>query len=418
MDLPRMIRIRQNIAAPVLQNIPQHIASQIDQLALEKRTRTGQTVAVACSSRGIANYDTIVKATVRSLQRVGLEPFIVPAMGSHGAATAEGQKRVLQNYGISDQEIGVPVRSSLEVVQIGETADHIPVFLDKVASEADHIVLINRIKTHTDFEYEIESGLMKLMVIGLGKQQGASVYHQGFLTYGYPHVIESVARTVLQTGRILFGVGVVENGCFQTAEIGVIAPEDLEEKEKNLLRESKKLAAHLPFDDVDVLIIDEMGKDISGSGFDTKVVGRINQPLLTKDLERPRVKRIVVCDLTKDTEGNADGVGSADFVTQRLVDKINIDALYMNAITGLEPERGRIPVALKNDREAIEIAIRSVGLVSPEELKVIRIKNTLCLAEVETSEAYGKELSQRSDLHVMSQAKPLGFDQQGNLLPF
>lgn len=418
MEFPKMLRVKQNFEAPVIEDILQEIALQVNRLGLEKNVRPGQTVAVACSSRGIANYSTIVEATVRSLQQLGLEPFIVPAMGSHGAATPEGQKRVLEHYGISEERIGVPIRSSLEVVEIGETEDHIPVFLDKLASEADYIVPINRIKSHTDFDYEIESGLMKLTAIGLGKQKGAATYHQAILTYGYPRIILTVARKILQSGKILFGVGIVENGYAQTAQIRVVGPEGFEEREKDLLKEAKRLEARLPFKEADILIIDEMGKDISGTGFDTKVVGRIHMPLVTKEPETPRVKRIVVCDLSQNTEGNAVGVGMADFVTQRLVDKIDIDALYMNAITGAVPEHAKIPVTLKNDREAIDVAMKSVGLIPREKLRIIRIKNTKHLGEADISQAYEDGLSNRDDLEIILEGRPLAFDQEGCLKPF
>jgi hypothetical protein len=418
MDFPKMFRVRQKFEAPAIDDIPGKIALQVSRLGLEKRVRPGQTVAVACGSRGIANYRTIVQATVNSLRELGLEPFIVPAMGSHGAATAEGQKRVLEHYGISEERIGAPIRSSLEVAQIGETEDGIPVFLEKLASEADCVVPINRIKSHTDFEYEIESGLMKLMAIGLGKQKGAATYHQAILTYGYPRVILTVARKILENGRILCGVATVENGLAQTSQIAVVRPEELEQREKELLKEAKRLEARLPFEEADILIIDEMGKDISGTGFDTKVVGRIHMPLVTREPEAPRVKRIVVCDLSENSEGNAVGVGIADFVTRRLVDKIDFDALYMNAISGVSPEQAKIPVTLKDDREAIEVAIKSIGLIPPEKLRIIRIKSTKHLGEVDVSPAYEHELSDRDDLEIIPEAKPMAFDEQGCLEPF
>jgi hypothetical protein len=413
-----MFRVRQKFEAPAIDDIPGEIALQVSRLGLEKRVRPGQTVAVACSSRGIANYSTIVQATVNSLRELGLEPFIVPAMGSHGAATAEGQKRVLEHYGISEERIGAPIRSSLEVLQIGETEDGIPVFLEKLASEADYVVPINRIKSHTDFEYEIESGLMKLMPIGLGKQKGAATYHQAILTYGYPRVILTVARKILESGRILCGVATVENGLAQTSQIPVVRPEELEQREKELLKEAKRLEARLPFEEADILIIDEMGKDISGTGFDTKVVGRIHMPLVTREPETPRVKRIVVCDLSENSEGNAVGVGIADFVTRRLVDKIDLDALYMNAISGASPEQAKIPVTLKDDRDAIEVAIKSIGLIPPEKLRIIRIKSTKHLGEVDISQAYEEELPDRDDLKIISEARPMAFDQQGCLESF
>lgn len=418
MEFPKMIRIRQNFNASFIKDIPQEIAAQISHLELDKKVREGESVAVACSSRGIANYSTIVRATILSLKQMGVKPFIFPAMGSHGAVTGEGQKKILENYGITEESMGVPIRSSLKVVKFGETEDNIPIFIDKMAAEADHIVLINRIKHHTEFDHEIESGLMKMMAIGLGKEKGASLYHKAFMIHGYPRVILTVARKVLQSGKILFGAGIVENGYSQTAGIGILKAEELEEKEKNLLKEAKRLSPRLPFDNVDVLIIDEMGKDISGTGFDSKVVGRILMPLVAKEPETPKVKRILVCDLTRNTEGNADGVGIADFVTQRLVDRIDMKALYVNALAGAEPEHAKIPMALANDKKAIDAAIGSVGLIPPEELKIIRIKNTLQLFEVDVSPVYADELSSRDDLEIIAEKRSMAFDRHGNLEPF
>lgn len=418
MEFPKMLRIRQYFEAPTLNNIHNEVVSRIESVISSSTIREGQTVAIGCSSRGIKNFASIVKATTESLLQMNLKPFIFPAMGSHGAASSAGQKKVLENYGISEDTMGVPIKSSLDVVQIGKTEDHIPVYIDKFANAADHIVLINRIKHHTEFDSDIESGLMKMMAIGFGKKIGATIYHKAIMVHGYPKIIKSVARIVLQSEKVLFGVGIVENSLNQTSKIGVLRPHELEEKEKELLLEAKRLAARLPFEDIDVLIIDEMGKDISGTGFDTKVVGRILMPLVVSEPDSPRVKRIVVCDLTKDTEGNADGVGIADFVTQRLVDKIDLNALYINAIAGAEPEHAKIPLTLKNDQEAIEVAIGSVGIIPQEELKIMRIKNTMRLSEVEVSEAYRNEILKREDLEIVEEAKSMEFDKNGNLISF
>ncbi len=418
MDFPQMIRIRQKLETPRLDDIPQEIKSQMKRLGLVKKMVSGQTVAVACSSRGIANYSTIVKTVVSSLKQMGLTPFIVPAMGSHGAATAPGQQRVIEHLGITEEEMGARIRSSLDVVQIGETTEHIPVYLDKLAARADHLVLVNRIKKHTEFEHEFESGLLKLMAIGLGKQKGAATYHEAMLTYGYPRVILNVARKVLQYSNVLFGLGVVENGYNQTAAIGICPPENIKEMETDLLRTAKKLAPSLPFDRADILIIDEMGKEISGTGFDTKVVGRIGLPLVTREPESPRIKRILVCDLTARSEGNAVGVGIADLITQRLLDKIDMDALNINTITGVCPEMGKIPLTLKNDREAIRTAIKCVGLIPLEQLKIMRVKNTSFFSDVDISQGYENELPQRSDLTIVEEKKPMTFDPSGNLEPF
>ena len=417
-QLPRMLRVRQTFDRTVLVDVAGHIVDRINALAPRLDVKPGQSVAIACSSRGLSNYPTIVKAVVSALKQKKLQPCIIPAMGSHGAATAEGQKRVLEHLGIYETEIGAPIKSSLEVVKIGETEDRLPVFMDKLASEADHMVLINRIKKHTEFDHEFESGLIKMMAIGLGKQEGAATYHEAMLTYGYPHVLLTVARKVMQHSNLLFGVGSVENGYGQTAKIGICPREKIEEMEKELFKSAKAYAPGLPFDEADIIIIDEMGKDISGTGFDTKVVGRIGLPLVTPDPESPSIKRIVVCDLTDGSEGNAVGVGNADVITRSLLDKIDMDALNINTITGVCPEMGKIPLTMRNDKEAIEIAIKCVGLIPRNKLKIIRIKNTSVLSEVEVSEAYAKELASRSDLEIMGEKRPMAFDADGNLQPF
>ena len=411
-----MIRVRQIFDNTKLDNISEEIFSQLADLKLKSAIKPGQSVAVACSSRGIDNYGVIVKAVITYLKQLKLEPFIIPAMGSHGAATAAGQKRVLAHLGIVEEEVGAPIRSSLEVMPIGKTEDDLTVYLDKLASAADHIVLINRIKKHTEFEHEFESGLLKMMAIGLGKQEGAAAYHEAMLSLGYPRVILTVARKIMQSTNVLFGVGVVENGYGQIAQIGIGRSDDILEMEKSLFKKARQFAPALPFDEADILIIDEMGKDISGTGCDTKVVGRIGLPLVAAEPTSPRIKRIMVCDLTEGSEGNAVGVGIVDIITQRLLDKIDMDALNINTITGVCPEMGKIPLTMKNDREAVEIAIKCVGLIPKDKLKIMRIKNTALLSEVVVSEAYQEELAKRSDLEVVMEKKAMEFDTAGNLL--
>jgi hypothetical protein len=417
MAMPRMIRIRQRFEAPVVDDVGGEIERQIEALQLASQVTPGQSVAVACSSRGIANYAEVASSVVAGLKRLGLDPFLVPAMGSHGAASAEGQQRVLEAYGLTADRVGAPIRSSLDVDRIGETPDGVPVCIDRHAHRADHIVLINRVKQHTEFEHEIESGLMKMLGIGLGKAEGAALYHKAIMVYGYPRVITTVAHTVLETGKILFGVGLVENGFAQTAQIAVTAADTLEVTEKKALKLAKKLAPRLPFEEADVLIIDEMGKDISGAGFDTKVVGRILMPLLAEEPTSPRIKRIVVCDLTDKTAGNADGIGIADFCTRRLVDKIDFAALHANALAGAEPEHARIPLTLDTDRCAIEAAIDSVGLIPAEELKVIRIRNTMQLDRMQVSSAYLDAARRSEHLEILGPPEPLAVDEEGNLRP-
>ncbi len=417
--LPKVVRIRQTIQSDPLADIEGAVSQGVAAIDVVSRARPGATVAVGCSSRGIANYGEIVSQTVEALKAAGLKPFLFPAMGSHGAATAEGQRKVLEHHGISPADLDVTIQSSLEIDEIGRLEDlGIPVLIDRHANAADHIVLINRIKSHTEFTHSFESGLLKMMAIGMGKEEGATLYHKAFMVYGYAKVIRAIADTVLASGKILFGVGIVEDGRAQTARIGVLPAETLIEGEEALLRQSKVYEPRLPLEDVDILLIDEMGKDISGSGFDTKVVGRINMPLVTDDPETPRVKRIVVCDLTPASAGNADGVGSADFITRRLYDKIDIKALYVNCIAGSEPEHARIPMVMETAREATETAANSVGLIAPDALKLVRIPNTLHLEDLDVSTACLSELASRSDITALSEPGDLDFGDDGELRRF
>jgi len=418
MNFPKMMRVRQTFDSREVDDIAAEVQAGMAALDVSSKVKPGQTVAVACSSRGITNYAAIVKAVVSSLEALQLDVFIFPAMGSHGSATAEGQQRVLEHLGISEQTVGAPIRSSLDVVQLGETKQGIPVYVDRLASEADHIVLVNRIKKHTEFEHKFESGLMKMMAIGLGKQAGAAMYHQAMLSFGYADVIQSIADNVLQQANILCGVGIVENGYGQTAKIGICPCEKIAEREVALFKLAKQLSPALPFEAADVIVIDEMGKDISGTGFDTKVVGRIGLPLVTPDPESPNIKRIVVCDLTEASEGNAVGVGVADIITRRLREKIDQKALDMNTITGVCPESGKTPLTLGSDREALDVAIRCVGLIPTEKLKIMRIKNTSCLSEVDVSAGYADDLKRCQDLEVIRDWHDMAFDGKGNLPPF
>lgn len=414
MLFPKMIRIKQKFSDPVVTDIPGTVKRELTRIDLASRIKRGDSVALTSGSRGVANVATITKAAVEYLLDIGAKPFIIPAMGSHGGGTAEGQLDVLRHYGITEQTMGVPLRATMEVVQIGETPDHIPVFLDKYASEADHIGVINRIKPHTDFSGEIESGLFKMMTIGLGKYHGAIQYHKANIQYGYYRVITTVGREVLKHAPISFGLGILENGYDETAKIVAVLPEEMEAVEKELQAESKRLLARLPFDYVHLLIVDEMGKNISGAGMDTNVIGRVMN-LTEKPPEKPKILRIYVRDLTPETYGNATGVGLADFVSQRLVDKIDRKPTYINCLTGISPESARIPMTLESDREAIEAALSTIGLIKPEESKIIRIKSTLYLGEVEVSEAFLEEVQARSDLEILSKPQEMSFDDAGNL---
>jgi Lactate racemase N-terminal domain len=414
---PNIYRIRQTFEGPAVADIPAAVQAELARVDVASVIKPGQTVALTAGSRGITNIATIVKATADYLKTVGAKPFVIPAMGSHGGGTADGQLDVLRHYGITEDSMGVPLRASMEVVQIGETPDGLPVWLDKYASEADHIGVINRVKPHTDFSGAIESGLFKMMTIGLGKYHGAQHYHRANVQYGYEHVIRTVGRTVLKHARIAFGLGIIENGYDQTAVIRAVRAAQFEATELELQALSKQLAARLPLDFIHLLIVEEMGKNISGTGMDTKVIGRIMN-IIEPPPTRPRILRIYVRDLHDDSYGNAMGVGLADFVSRRLVNKIDPRATYINGLTGLSPESARIPITFDTDREAVEAALGTIGLVKPEEARIVRIQNTLLLEELDVSEALLPEMQQRDTLEILWGPKTLMFDSNGGLPTF
>jgi hypothetical protein len=412
--LPRLARVKQEFAGPVLQDIPGAVRATLGRLALP--VRPGQTVALAVGSRGIVNIDAIARAAVEHVKALGARPFIFPAMGSHGGGTADGQRSVLEHYGITEATMGCPVRATMDVVQIGEALG-LPVWLDRYAAEADWIGVINRVKPHTDFVGEIESGLFKMMTIGIGKHRGAVQAHRAAVRHRYEPMVLAFGREVLRKARIAFGLGVVENGYDETALVQAFLAADMEAGERELLRKAKAWMARLPFEQIDLLIVDEMGKDISGAGMDSNIIGRHGtffEPPYTK----PRITFIVVCDLTAHTYGNAIGIGSADFTTRRLVDKIDWEATYVNGLTACSPAGGKMPVVLDSAEEAIAIALACLGLDRVEDARVVRIKNTLKITEVDVSESLLPEVARRDDLRQAGDPAALAFDAAGYLLPF
>jgi len=411
-----MVRVRQKFDARAVSDISGAVITELDKLDLPALIYPKDTVAITAGSRGIANIALVVKSIVSELKKIGAKPFVVPAMGSHGGATAEGQREVIRHYGITEETVGAPVKSSMDVLQIGETEDGLPVLVSKDAYEANHIVVLNRIKSHTDFSGSIESGLTKMLAIGLGKREGANLYHRAFFKTSFYHVITTVARAVLSTGKVAFGVGLVENAYGQTAQITAMRAPALESTEEKLLVEAKRLAGRLPFDELDLLIVDEMGKNISGTGMDTKIIGRLMQDF-EPEPEKPAILRIFVRDLTEESNGNACGIGIADFTTTRLVNKINRKATYMNSITALGPQKSRIPFYYDTDREAIENALETVGLTKPKDCRVARIKSTLQLNEVDISSSLLEKVESRPDLEIIGELSEMEFDEDGNLKP-
>jgi len=414
MDLPLMLRVSQDLAGPTLADPLAELRNQIRALGLASKVRPGQTIAITAGSRGITNIAGIIRIVVQECRELGLQPFIVPAMGSHGGATAEGQTHVLEEYGITEAAMGCPIKSSMDVVKIG-SVEGTDVFCDCNAWEADHMAVVNRVKAHTDFDGEIESGLFKMMAIGLGKRQGAESYHRASHEYSYAEVIPTVGRKVLETARVLFGLAIVENGRGETALVKAMLPPDFYETEKQLLVQAKLWMGRLPFQRLDLLIVDEIGKNVSGTGMDPNVIGR---DYIQKHPMAPRIRQIFARDITPESEGNALGIGMADLTTQRLVAKINHVTTNINTIAAGHLSGARIPMAFASDREAIEVALGLIGLTPPAEARVVRVKNTLHLTEMYVSKALLGEVSANPRLHFLTPETNLEFDLKGNLGPF
>lgn len=411
-----MIRIRQRFNAPVVSDLAAIVRQQVTDGATTAGIGAGESVAVAVGSRGISNLAAIVSATVEALRGIGTEPFIFPAMGSHGGATSEGQIEVLGRYGIRESSVGAPIRSEIVPTEVGRTDDGIRVYVDKNALAADHIVLINRVKPHTDFRGPFESGLLKMMVIGMGKHQGADLYHRAAMTHGFVYVITHVADVLMGKCHMAFGLAILENANENTAKIEAVPAADLMKREPELLKEAFSLRARLPFEKCHLLIVDWMGKNISGTGMDTNVIGRrmsTNEP----EFESPRITRVFVRDLTAESNGNALGTGLADFTTSRLVKKIDTKATYINLLTGNGPQKGRIPMHLDTDAMVLDAALGTIGLLEPEDAHIMRIESTLKLRDLHVSEALLPLVRDREDLEICGDPFPMPMDRAGNLRP-
>ena len=417
MAFPRMLRIRQTFDAPKVVDIAGEVERQLSSLNLQQRVRPGQSVAITAGSRGIANIAVIIKATVQHFQRLGALPFIVPAMGSHGGGTAEGQRDIIEGYGITEEYCGCPIRATMETVIVAETPQGIPVHFDKYASEADHVMVCGRIKPHTNFVGDIESGLHKMMLIGLGKHAGAKIYHRAIMDYSWIEIVRSVADAVIRNCKVVAGLGIVENAYDETGLIAAVAPEEFFPREKELLVLAKQWLPRLPFRKVHLLIIDEIGKNISGTGMDTNVIGRKYNDHRATDLDDTSVRTIFVRGLTEATHGNATGIGIAEFTNTRTVNQIDRKITAINSITGGHAPAAATPISYDTDREVLENALTTIGLATDKDAKVIQIPDTLHLAEVLVSEAYLDEIKQRPDLEILTEVRDLQFDSAGNLSP-
>ncbi len=409
---PKLVKIRQRFKSEKLTDIAGELSAQLEGF---KGTVAGKkNIAIAVGSRGIANLVQIVKQTVVFLKQQGGEPFIVPAMGSHGGARAEGQAELLAGFGITQKEVGAEVKSSMEVVELESEGLPVAIYMDKHAYESDGVILINRIKPHTSFHNRYESGLVKMSVIGLGNQEQAAEIHSHGLA-GLKKFIPIAAEKIIALGKILGGVAIVENAYDETMLLQALAGEQIMPQEPQLLETAKANMPKLPIEDIDILIVDRMGKDISGLGMDPNIIGRLKIPGQPEP-ETPKIKSIVVCDLTEETHGNALGVGLADVATMKLLDKLDFEAMYANAYTTTFLERAKCPVIAQNPQKAFDFAVRSCGRIEPDKLKVIRIRDTLHLDEVFVSDAVAQKLDSQKDVEITGTHLEL-FDSHGQLRP-
>ncbi len=411
--LPKMVRIEQRFddtCIPV-ETIPALIRNELASSGIDGRIRPGMRIALTAGSRGISHIALILKAAAEYIRSKGAVPFIVPAMGSHGGATAEGQKRVIEAFGITEDAMGCEILSSMETVLLGPAENGKPVYCDRYAYESDGILVIGRVKAHTAFRGPYESGLCKMMCIGLGKQKGAGVLHaDGF---GQMNVeVPMFARVFLEKAPILGGLALLENAYDETREIVALDRDEIMEKEPELLLRAKSYLPRILFDPLDVLIVDEMGKNISGDGMDPNITGRFPTEFATGGVT---AQRVAVLDLTEETHGNAAGMGLADVTCRRLYDKIDFEQTYPNSITNTITEVAKIPMVLYNDRQAIQMALKSCNFIDRANPRVVRIVNTMKLRNIWISEALLPEAQNKPDVTVLGGPEPFPFDENGNL---
>ena len=405
---------RQRFDNTHLKDVEKAVHEQITRPEIAARVHSGMRIAIGAGSRGIANIGITVRATVQALRDLGATPFVFPAMGSHGGATAEGQQAVLAGYDITEESIGAPIRATMDTVLIGEMEDGTPVHMDRYAHEADGVVLINRIKPHTSFRGPIESGVVKMMAIGMGKIQGATHMHAHGMDL-FPEVLPRVATFIMERTSILFSIGMIENAYDQTAIVEALLSDTLVQREVELQAKAKSLMGRLYFSDIDILLIDRMGKEISGAGFDPNITGRNHRGVTGFD--DPKVQKIVVLDLTKMTNGNATGLGLADVITHKLYDAIDYPSTYANVITSAYLDGALIPIAMPTDQQALQLAIKTLVRVKQDQARIVRIRDTLSIDKISVSEPMLAEVKQHPDMSIIGEPEPFDFAADGTLAP-
>ncbi|GAA3408967.1 hypothetical protein ACFFNY_08525 [Paenibacillus hodogayensis] len=413
--LPSMVPVLQSFASEGIdpQQIEQKIRDEFGKPDIRGRIRPGMRIAIGVGSRGIDELARIVQSVVRELKALGAQPFIVPAMGSHGGASAEGQAELLAGYGIRERLLGVPIRSSMDTIRLGEVADGVEVYFDRLAYEqADGIVAVARIKPHTDFKASIESGILKMLGIGFGKHKGAAHLHRfGMERFGT--LLPEVGKLVIERTPFLFGIGIVEDASHRTAHIEAVPGNCLPSREEELLVMAKRLMPRIWLDDIDVLVVDEIGKNISGCGMDPNVIGRSGA--MRRFGDGPAVRRIVVRGLTEDTKGNAVGIGLADFTTRRVAERIDYAAMYTNVITAMDVSGGKLPLVMTDDRTALFAAVSTIGMRAPHEARIVRIRHTLELRHIHVSENMMAEAEAHPMMEPAGEPAAWRFDARGHL---
>jgi hypothetical protein len=411
---PRMLPVRQKFDAPQVRDVAAATREALE--PLRGRIIPGMSVALTAGSRGIHDKPEVLRATGAWLRSLGAEPFVVPAMGSHGGATAEGQVEMLRSLHVTEDSVDLPIRATMDTVELGRLPDGPVVHLDANAARADGIIAINRVKAHTDFQGEVESGLAKILAIGLGKQRGAEGIHR-FGPRNLAVWVPRVARRILDSGAVLGGLAIVENAFDRAAGITLLEPDDIGGPgESRLLEQAKALMAGIPFDDLDVAVVDVMGKDVSGAGMDTNVIGRM-MIRGSQEFERPRIANIAVLDVTDSSHGNAIGVGLADFIPFRILEKIDLRSAYVNAMTsGLGgPQRGQIPMAMPTDRSAVAAALLTCGRADLERARVVRVRSTLDLEHLLVSESLSEQVEADDRLSVSGEPVQMAFGDDGRI---
>ena len=415
-DLPKFFRVRQQFPSLAVDDAGQSAREALERSGVASRISAGQHVAITAGSRGIKNIATIVGATVAYVKSLGAKPLVVPAMGSHGGATAEGQASMLRSFGIDESTMGCPIRATMDTVVLGQTEQGFDIHFDKICSEVDHVIVVNRVKPHTRLVGTIESGICKMLMIGLGKHRGAQTYHHAFDEVGYSldPLLPNIIPKIVDAMPITLGLAIVEDAFDQTSLIQAVEPQRLLEDEPPLLEIARSRMPRLPFEDADLLIVDQIGKEISGTGMDTNVIGRKRDDKRAGPNEVPKIREIYVRSLTKKSAGNGCGIGIAEYCHRQFVDDMNQAITRINCVTSGHPTAGAIPIHFNNDRDVIQAVMSQVGRRTAAQVRWMRIVDTLHLEEVWCSEGYWDDAQTAENVQVLGQPQPLEFDSAGD----